>query len=323
MGKHSLIQWCDGTVNSTTGCDGCELWRLAFKGPCYAGELHEHRMAKTLPALYAPDFTEVRLAPGRMAKTVGWSDLTGRDRPDKPWLNGMPRLIFVGDMGDLFSAAVPFEFIRDEVFAAATSAKGSRHVYMLLTKQPSRMAAFAAWLGEQGIAWPANVWAGTSITSNSRRKRIEHLVRVPAKVRFLSLEPLWEYVDLRAWLKPCTDHFAFGPLYNHGHDEMPFPAINWVIMGGQSDQGKHEAKPFDLGWARQIIRDCRDAGVPAFVKQLGSRAFDEKNGVAGASLPLSEWAEGLVSLRLKDHHGGDWSEWPEDLRVREMPEVAR
>lgn len=301
MGKDTEIQWSDSTVNPTTGCDGCELWRGDFKGPCYAGNQHESRMAKVLPDLYAADFREVRLAPSRMAPTAGWSDLTGKERPGKPWLNGMPRMIFVDDMADLFSRAVPFEYIHDEVVATAVSAKGSRHIYMVLTKQPSRMAEFGAWLKNRGIAWPDNLWGGTSITSSSRLKRVDQLKRVPAKFRFLSLEPLWEFVDLSRILS----------------------GISWVIVGGQSDQRQHEAKPFDLAWARQIIRDCRDSGVPAFVKQLGSRAFDEKGGVAGASLPVSEWAESLINLRLKDGHGGDWSEWPEDLRVREMPEVAR
>ena len=166
------IAWCDSTVNPTTGCDGCELWHRLNKGSCYAGRLHETRMAKSLPHLYAPDFTEVRLAPGRMAKAAAWPDLRGKKRPDKPWLNGLPRMIFVGDMGDLFSYDVPLEHIEKEVMQTATGRGGRRHNWLLLTKQPKRMASFSAWRQKKyGAGWPYNVWCGTSITSKATAGR--------------------------------------------------------------------------------------------------------------------------------------------------------
>jgi len=110
LGKTTEIQWCDSTVNPTTGCDGCELWSEHGPRTCYAGILHEGRMAKALPDLYDKDFTQVRLAKGRMVKAAAWSDLAGTDRPDKPWLNGMPRTIFVGDMGDILSRTISYDY---------------------------------------------------------------------------------------------------------------------------------------------------------------------------------------------------------------------
>jgi protein gp37 len=77
MGSKTNIEWCDSTVNPTTGCDGCELWAGDVRA-CYAGNLHESRLALTLPQLYAENFTDVRLAPGRMAAAAGWSDLRGK-----------------------------------------------------------------------------------------------------------------------------------------------------------------------------------------------------------------------------------------------------
>src|SRR5436305_1247031 len=83
-------QWCDDTVNSTSGCDGCELKVSGRDGSCYAVPIHQGRLARSFPELYSPDFHEIRLIPGRMAKAAARSDLRGKDRPDKPWLNGLP-----------------------------------------------------------------------------------------------------------------------------------------------------------------------------------------------------------------------------------------
>jgi len=292
MGNYSNIQWCDSTVNGTTGCDGCELW----PGPCYAGYLHTTRLALSLPALYARDFTEVRLAPGRMVKAAGWADMRGRARPTKPWIPPeTPRLIFVGDMGDLFSKAVPFDYVYKEVIVNARSAKGSRHNWLLLTKYPRRMAEFADLLISQNDPWPENVWAGTSVTRAKTLSRLDHLKRVPARIRYVSVEPMLENIDLTPYLR----------------------WLSWAILGGESDQSPHKARPFDLACARSIRDQCKTAGVPFFLKQLGSRPYDSNIKMHARN---QERVTNEVSLR--DSHGGDMTEWPEDLRVREMPEVG-
>src|SRR5262249_6687914 len=172
MGQHTNIEWTDSTVNPSTGCQGCELWVPDRGGPFYAGNLHELRLARSLPHLYAPKFTEVRLAPGRTAKAAAWPDLRGKPRPDKPWLDGPPRLIFVGDLGDIFSKDVPFEYLKAEVIDVADSEKGRRHAWLLLTKQPGRAVEFALWLRRRGRAWPDNVWVGTSVTGPHSATRI-------------------------------------------------------------------------------------------------------------------------------------------------------
>jgi len=77
--------------------------------------------------------------------------------------------------------------------------------------------------------------------------------------------------------------------------------IHWIICGGESGPG---ARPFELSWGRDLLRQCRDAGVPVFFKQLGAHARD-----------------GLVELHLRDKKGGDLGEFPEWARVREFPEV--
>lgn len=284
MAKNTGIQWTDDTVNPTSGCDGCELWIPGQGGPCYAGNFHETRLAKSLPALYDPIFTNVREIPGRMAKAVRCQDMVGRDRPDKPWLNGLRRKIFVGDLGDIFSARVSNEFLKTEIIDVAKSREGLRHDLLLLTKQPKRAAKFAEWLDEP---WPDNVWVGTSITSDVARSRIPDLLSVPANTHFLSLEPLVSEPHL-------TPKILKG--------------VDWIIIGGESSQGEHIGRDFHLSWIRNLIPICRDLGIALFVKQMGENAYDDSK--------LNLLAN---KLDLVDNHGGDWSEWPEDIRIRQIP----
>lgn len=79
------------------------------------------------------------------------------------------------------------------------------------------------------------------------------------------------------------------------------PKLDWVIIGGESGHG---ARPFDVRWARDTVRQCKAAGVPVFVKQLGCHPQE-------------------IAYRLRDKKGGDMSEWPEDLRVRQMPQSRK
>jgi protein gp37 len=182
-------------------------------------------------------------------------------------------------MSDALSGEVPFDFLEEEVVRAALSADGLRHRWLWLTKQPGRMARFSDGLRNKGVAWPENLWAGTSITTQGTTPRIDHLLRVGHEktIRFLSVEPQLEAVDLARWL----------------------PQIGWVIQGGESGR---KARPFHTEWAIDLARRCRDQGVPYFLKQLGSCVVRDGQRV-----------------RFRDHHAGDWSEWPEQLRLRQVP----
>lgn len=196
------------------------------------------------------------------------------------------------------------------------------------------------------MTWPLpNVWLGTSVEDQATAdERIPHLLRCPAALRFVSVEPLLGPVDL--WL-PFTaeaadreyenaepvrlsdediDDMVDGVMakLNDPQDRarietMPDPSatIDWIIVGGESGP---QARPCDIEWIRSVVRQGKDAGVPVFVKQLGARASDPENGIAGRSLDVHPDAAGLVSRRLRDPEGGDPAEWPEDLRVRQTPE---
>lgn len=185
----------------------------------------------------------------------------------------------------LLNAYVTEALAGNEVLGAENDALREL-AWLLLTKRPENMVRLAPASWANG--WPSHVWAGTTAENNEMlRERVPHLLRVLARVRFLSCEPLLEELDLghSLVLNPCANKEQ--------------RSINWVIVGGESGS---RARPFDLAWARSIVAQCADAGVPCFVKQLGSRPV----GAPPTRHPA----------------GADPSEWPEDLRVQEWPAEA-
>ena len=107
---------------------------------CYAGYLHlrhgqdDNQPDKKTNKGYAPKFEQITKFPGRLRVAALWSDLRGSQRPDKPWLDGLPRLIFVSDMGDLLSPEIDFDYIKAEVIDSVASPAGQRHTWLWLTK---------------------------------------------------------------------------------------------------------------------------------------------------------------------------------------------
>jgi len=162
-----------------------------------------------------------------------------------------PKLVFVNSMSDLFHKEVPLTFIQS-VFGVMNEC--SKHTFQILTKRPERVAECA-----HELKWTPNIWMGTSVENMLVSHRIRDLVHVPAKVRFLSLEPL------------------LGPL-----PKVPLRGIHWVIVGGESGPG---ARPMEKEWVVQIRDRCRDMDVPFFFKQWGG--VNKKR--AGRMLNGKEW----------------------------------
>jgi protein gp37 len=149
------------------------------------------------------------------------------------------------------------------------------------------------------------VWLGTSVSD--QKTADEWVPRLLAaegfRLRFLSVEPLVGPVNLASVLIP--DAPSPPGRGNALHACRGFArGIDWVIVGGESGR---KARPCDVAWVRDIVRQCREAGVPCFVKQLGS---------APRSLPTHVSADGMTLLDAK---GGDIAEWPAYIRVRELP----
>ncbi len=194
----------------------------------------------------------------------------------------------------------------------------AEHTYQILTKRPARMREFFRWLDQPNSKWTyasngeayapvlaahmydgdgaRNLWLGVSVEDQATADaRIPVLRETPAALRFLSLEPLLEGVDISL----------------HG--------IAWVIVGGESGPG---ARPFDAAWARSVIAQCREAGVACFVKQLGSRPFSSRPEQGWEQLYVDRdgWEPSTdYAPHFRDRKGGDPAEWPADLRVREFP----
>lgn len=197
--------------------------------------------------------------------------------------------------------------------------------------------------------WPLpNVWIGTSIAEQKDAdKNIPYLLQIPAAVRFLSVEPIIGPVDLRhtkhiervtfdehgCWANDVPveiDALTGSWVVADGADTGKGSAVQWVIVGGESGHG---ARPCNVEWISSIVQQCKDAGVPAFVKQLGAKPFVRcgncgkgigrhvGGGFVDACGPTHAVLIGEMT-RIRSVKGGDWNEWSEDLRVRQFPEVA-
>jgi protein gp37 len=214
MGSHSNIQWTDATWNPVTGCTkispGCKN--------CYA-----ERLAGRLQAMRNPRYLkgfQLTLHPDQIELPLHW---------------GKPRMIFVNSMSDLFHEMVPTEYI-EKVFHVMKRADW--HIFQILTKRSDRLLTLA-----NRLDWPGNVWQGVSVENQLHVNRLRDLEKVPAAVRFVSVEPL------------------LGPIL-----DLPLEGIHWVIVGGESGPGHRPIRP---EWVKTLKEQCLSAGVPFFFKQWG------------------------------------------------------
>jgi protein gp37 len=228
----SSIEWTDATWNPVTGCTkvspGCKN--------CYA-----ERLAARLHAMGNPRYQngfEVTLHEDQLTLPLRWKQ---------------SRKIFVNSMSDLFHEEVPDDFI---VKAFKIMERADWHFFQILTKRADRLADLALKL-----PWPGNVWQGVSVENADHTSRVSALLKVPAAVRFISVEPL------------------LGPIPN-----LPLKGISWVIVGGESGPNH---RPIEKGWVRGIRDQCRRAKVPFFFKQWGGTT--PKAG--GRSLDGRTWSE--------------------------------
>lgn len=283
------------TWNPVRGCTkispGCKH--------CYA-ETFAERWRGIPGHAYEQGF-DLREVPSKLDQPVRWTK---------------PRSIFVNSMSDLLHEDVSNDYVSAVLGVIAAT---PQHIHMLLTKRAERLpkvfeyvqseckgrfmhpalAHHAACIADSDhlfraanacagrSAWPLpNLWVGVSVEDRKHGlPRIAHLRQVPAVVRFLSIEPLLE--DLGT---------------------IDLTGIHWVILGGESGPG---ARYFVLDWARSIIEQCRAAGVPVFMKQIGAVPFER--------------GEFDVHSRMlvKSRKGNNPAQWPEDLRVRQWPGEAR
>lgn len=227
MSSTSGIEWTEMTWNPVTGCDrvspGCDH--------CYAQTLAKRLKAMGNPR-YQRDGRPRTSGPG-FGVTMHW------DKIEEPLARRKSTMFFVNSMSDLFHDKVTVDFI-DRVFEVMRSTP--QHTYQVLTKRPRRMLSYTS---QREV--PHNVWLGTSVEDQEwAERRVPLLVDVPARIRFLSCEPLLGPIDLSPWLVK----------------------LSWVIVGGESGPGH---RPMDPEWARSLRDQCAAAGVLYFFKQWGGR----------------------------------------------------
>ena len=210
----SSIEWTEQTWNPVTGCtkvsQGCKH--------CYAD-----RMARRLKAM------------GSARYKNGFNLTLHEDLVDLPRKWKKPRTVFVNSMSDLFHEDVPDEFI-SRVFQ--TMIDCPQHTFQVLTKRAERLRD----IGDT-LPWSDNIWMGVSVEDDRVMHRVRCLAETPAKVRFLSCEPL------------------IGP-----HRDLPHDKIHWVIVGGESGPN---SRPMLEEWVEEIKDQCLDGGVAFFFKQWG------------------------------------------------------
>lgn len=219
-------------------------------------------------------FEELKPFEGRMAKAAGFNDLLGRKKPGAPWKDGLPRMIFVSDVGDTFNTKALLQFLKRDSIPAITSEKGRRHLWLWLTKQPKLMARFARRFG--GL--PANVCAMTTLTGPDELHRVDELRSVDAACRGLLIEPLCERIPI---------------------GDLDLAGIDWVVVGGESGSGIL-TRSFDVAWAEELQEHCRERGVAFFLNQLGRKPIIVGNEVRLVDPHGGDWNEWPRSLRIRE-----------------------
>jgi len=229
MTQMSKIEWTDVTWNPVAGCT------IATSGctNCYA-----MRMAARLEAMDTPKYQGLTRKSG---DRYVWTGKIVQDEKSlmAPLKWRKPRTVFVNSMSDLFHPAVDETFIA-KVWAVMQTTP--QHTYQILTKRPERMAET---LLSNKFEVLDNVWLGTSVEDSTVVERIASLRKVPAKIRFVSFEPLIGSV-------------AQADLTN----------IDWAIVGGESGP---RARPMPIEWVDEIEDLCRIYGAAFFFKQWGGR----------------------------------------------------
>jgi protein gp37 len=348
MSAISAIEWTDATWNPTTGCTkispGC--------AHCYIERTPPFRISGNR---FVDGKTDITVFHDRLEQPLHWrkprrvfvnslSDLFHEDIGDT----------FIADVFAVMARAPHHTFQiltkrADRMRAWMQNGSGWMTLAVDFSNSP---------IPGMAMPWPLpNVWLGVSVENQDfADERIPQLLQTPAAVRFISAEPLLGDVNLAAWLPhaavyiPAEDSpsgktqvrcLRCGRLTQGMERECRtfgmVPTLDWVIVGGESGPG---ARPFEVAWARSIVQQCKTAGVACFVKQLGAHVRGNLTGclVDQFEMPSGEWrqlpvivtpgAEAWVKETrreaiggcLFDKKGGDPSQWPADLRVREFPQ---
>jgi protein gp37 len=287
MAANSNIQWTDHTFNPWIGCqkvtDACKF--------CYAEEFVGTRLKK-MGKLWGPNADRHKTANSTWEMPRRWNRIASKLKERHK--------VFCASLADVFEDNDKVTEYREELWQLIRETPWLD--WLILTKRPENIKRF---LPEDWGTGYHNVWLGASVGSEKDEEMIRQLIRIPAVVRFLSLEPLLGPVDI-------TEILMDGQLHNplSGVSDISYQGyykIDWVIVGGESGLKKN-ARPCNIQWILNIVNDCKKYNVPVLVKQLGSNpVYNSKS------------TQEVKRLKIIDLKGGDMNEFPEPLKVRQFP----
>lgn len=309
MGEQTKIAWCDHTFNPFIGCakvsPGC--------ANCYAEELMDTRYGRVQ---WGVNGTRVRTSNSNWKKPYQWNR--------KAQEEGVRKRVFCASLADVFEDRPELVPWRADLFAMIDATPNLD--WLLLTKRPENIKRLwpFGWYEDKGgpFTWP-NVWIGTSVENQEQAdKRIPYLLRIPASVRFLSMEPLLGPVNLtRIDYGSVVPTQRIDVLREWYYDEdtlinFVFPddarRVHWVIVGGESGAN---ARPMRSDWVRGIRDQCQAAGVPFFFKQWGEWwPHEQGQWIGGPSIdhdtPDNEFYK--IGKEAAGHllDGCEWREFP-------------
>lgn len=310
MAETSGIAWTRSTFNPWIGCTkigpGCDH--------CYAAESHP---VKAFGIQWGAGQPRRRTGVQNWNLPLRWNRLAGLEREtgkvaaqSKDWRTPGFWPVFCASLADVFDNEVPDDWRRD-LFSLIEQTPNLS--WLLVTKRIGNVrdmvckARTTDWLEAR-----KNVRLMITVCDQAEASRdIPKLLALNCK-NGISYEPALGSINFDTL--PIGSGYYLdalrGLITDFGVPIQDAPGkLQWIIVGGESNQGQHKARPFDVRWARDTVQQCKAAGVPVFVKQLGSNPA-----------PLSVEAGSVRErLWLKDRAGADPSEWPEDLRVREFP----
>jgi len=250
--ENSKIQWTDDTVNFWQGCkkvsEACKFCYMYRDMNRYGKDA-----TKIVRSSDATFYSALKKKKPLKLFTCSWSDF------------------FIEEADEWRSDA--WEVIR----------KTPQHSWQILTKRPERIKECLP--PDWGEGWD-NVWLGVTVESQKYMSRAAILADIPAKIRFISAEPLLEETDF-------LESFDGKRIIDSFH---------WLVLGGESgnETGKFRYRPSELAWYERAINDLkRETSVAIFMKQLGTHLHH--------------------SMGLEDRHGGDLDEWPDHIKIREFP----
>lgn len=297
MAIDSNIGWTRSTFNPWIGCTkvspGCDH--------CYASV---STPARSLGVKWGAGQPRRRTSEANWRQPIKWNAEAARTGEFWP--------VFCSSLADVFDNEVPPEW-RADLFLLME--RTPNLTWLVLTKRIGNAGGMlpALWHEKNGGRMPPNVWIGATIVNQEEADRdIPKLLAVPAAKRFVSYEPALgpvDWTDIRVSTGEQWNALDRVEAADAATEGLCSGTLDWIIIGGESDQPGMRARPFDVEWARSTIAQCKAAGVACFVKQLGSNPA-----------PLIVEAGSVRErLWLKDRAGADPAEWPDDLRVQEWP----